>query len=79
MKKYNYCIICVLSSFFVLTACSRSADGGVENTIESVSVTEAGEYYSESGTDSSTEYVVGEQTTYSVDGQAENTESQVPK
>ncbi len=79
MKKYNYCIICVLSSLFVLTACSRSADGGVENTIESVSVTETGEYYSESGTDSSTEYVVGEQTTYSVDGQAENTESQVPK
>ena len=54
MKKYNYCIICVLSSLFVLTACSRSTDVSVENTIESVSVTDASEYYSESGTDSST-------------------------
>mgnify|MGYP000060731648 FL=1 len=77
MNSYRF--LCVLAVGVILTACSRSADGGVENTIESVSVTDASEYYSESGTDSSTEYVVGEQTTYSVDGQAENTESRVPK
>ena len=52
MNSYRF--LCVLAVGVILTACSRSADGGVENTIESVSVTDASEYYSESGTDSST-------------------------